>query len=329
MTLLSAIRYARGQAWRAVAQMLACVMLVALLAVMAVGPVAAANEQPTAKRMKVSVWPEYDEPRVLVIYEGEFADSGSFPRKVSFRLPAGADINQVCALKTTGEHLCQLYETEKDATGATITYDLPIPTFFLEFYYNPIQGAGQRSIPYEFTPLSPIDTLTLEVQQPARATNFVLTPQASSTQSDTGGLKYHLTDYTKVAPNSTIKATVTYGKPDDKPSTEKKEPQQSGAGPSRADSFGSMGMIFGFGAVAVVGVVGFSAYNRRWRHPLPAPAHGTLARPSAAPRALPGPVARDGDKRGKGIVSFCASCGEHVGPTVRFCPYCGEPVARR
>ena len=48
---------------------------------------ATAADQPTIRQMSLSVWPEYDEPSVLVIYQGEFNDSGTFPRKVSFRLP--------------------------------------------------------------------------------------------------------------------------------------------------------------------------------------------------------------------------------------------------
>lgn len=62
----------------------------------------------TIKNMTVSVWPEYDDPRLLVLYEGQFTVDQTFPQKVRFYVPKGVTINMVCGVKDTGEHLCQM-----------------------------------------------------------------------------------------------------------------------------------------------------------------------------------------------------------------------------
>lgn len=291
------------------------------MALLVAAPAGAAPEQPAAKRMKVSVWPEYDEPRVLVIYEGEFADGGSFPRKVSFRLPAGAEVSQVCALKPGGEHLCQLYEIARDENGSTLTYELPIPTFFLEFYYNPVEGAGERSIPYEFTPLSAVDSLQIEVQQPARATDFALDPPTSSVQSDGVGLKYFLYDFGRAAAGVPVKVGIRYAKPDANPSTEKRLPAPA-AGAGGDGSFAVVWVVIGVGVVAVGIIVGYSLYSRRPTRPRYERAHGG-GRPLA-----PSQVPASSRGKPKGGIRFCSTCGDSVGPGARFCASCGEPVRR-
>ncbi len=307
---------------RRLGRLLAMAIMAIAVAFMLVLPVRAADEQPAAKRMKVSVWPEYDEPRVLVIYEGEFADASPFPRRVSFRLPAGAEVSQVCALRPSGEHLCQLYELATDADGVTLTYELPIPTFFLEFYYHPIDGAGERSLNYEFTPLSAVESLQLEVQQPARATNFRLDPPTTLRQSDGAGLTYFLYNYEKVEAGKPIKVGISYAKSDAKPSTEKKQPSASAGAGTTSGGFATSWVIIAAGMVAVGGVVGYSLLSRRQSYRARySPVYG-------AGRVPAPPATSHGTGRQKAVVRFCSACGEPVGPSARFCAMCGEPVRR-
>ena len=75
------------------------------------------------------------DPRVLVMYEGEFNVDTPFPQPVAFPVPLGSEINQVCALQPPNdEHLCQLYETLTEPDNLLVVYTLPIPTYFLEYY---------------------------------------------------------------------------------------------------------------------------------------------------------------------------------------------------
>lgn len=86
--------------------------LLVTTALIAPPAMAETGEPLTIKNMKVSLWPEYDDPRVLVIYEGEFDNEVIFPQPVAFPVPLSSEISQACALQQPGNvHLCQLYET--------------------------------------------------------------------------------------------------------------------------------------------------------------------------------------------------------------------------
>ena len=61
------------------------------------------------ERTHVSVWPEYDDPRLLILYEGAFVDDGGFPRTLDFPVPLGIDVNQAAGLTPDGRYLRQPY----------------------------------------------------------------------------------------------------------------------------------------------------------------------------------------------------------------------------
>ena len=61
------------------------------------------------ERTHVSVWPEYDDPRLLILYEGAFVDDGGFPRTLDFPVPLGIDVNPAAGLSPDGRYLRQPY----------------------------------------------------------------------------------------------------------------------------------------------------------------------------------------------------------------------------
>lgn len=64
-------------------------------------------------RMRVSIWPEYDDPGILAIYDGRFKDDTSFPAEAVFYIPEGASISDACSLSPKGQHFCQLFSQKK------------------------------------------------------------------------------------------------------------------------------------------------------------------------------------------------------------------------
>ena len=89
------------------------------------------TKAPQIKEMKVALWPEYDDPRVLMMYRGIFGDGA--PSRVTFLVPKGAEVNQACSLTAKEEHLCQVYDLEDKGDYRRVTYNLPEPRFLLEF----------------------------------------------------------------------------------------------------------------------------------------------------------------------------------------------------
>ncbi len=287
------------------------------------------------KNAKVSVWPEYDDPRVLVIVEGEFAGDANFSQQVKFRIPKGAEINQVCALrKPADEHLCQLYEVSQD--GEALSYTLPIPTFFLEYYYQPPQGQSDRRLEYSFDSYYPVGKLEVEVQQPLRSSNFDLSPKAAGVLSDKNGFSYYQYRYDNVAPNQPIKLSASYTKSDSRPSVEKQKP---GGASASANDF-NLPLLGAFGA-GLMGLVAFYAIKSRQPGPVPAPAHPAAANAAvrrASPTVPPKPAARTGrasrSVAGTGVLDaparrfYCTQCGTAIQLDDNFCPKCGQKARK-
>ncbi|MBI2954549.1 MAG: zinc ribbon domain-containing protein [Chloroflexi bacterium] len=289
----------------------------------------AAEETLSINKMKVEIMPEYDEPRVLVISQGDFNGPTDFNKKVSFKLPKDADVTEVCGLKKPNdEHLCQLYETTKVDDGLIVTFNLPVRDFYFEFYYNPVQGAGERNIDFNFFGAYKIESLALEVQQPARSSDFKLQPEAQQV-SDAQGGKHYTYSFQKVEPDKPIALKMSYSKQDANPSVPK---VKQGTAPvsTGGPEMGTMGLVVG-----IVGVLGIAVVLMvRKRSPFaPEPAasytyvanagrgRATSRTTSPTPRASgPTPQVSGGTAR------FCPNCGASVGPGDSFCHSCGKKM---
>lgn len=285
-----------------------------------------ADEVPAIKNMKVSLWPEYDDPRVLVIYEGEFYNDVTFPQSVNFPAPLGSEISQVCALQPPDDnHLCQLYETTTGAESLSISYDLPIPTYYLEYYWDGIEGKPDKAFSFRYVSPYAVDTLEIEVQQPLESTNFNLVPQYASSTSDGTGLKYYNYTFTDVMPGQVINIDAAYFKPDDKLSVATSQVGVSPAGGGGSGSYAWIGILAG---VAAVGA-GFFLLRRKQpavaraasRRAARAEAKRVVAR--RAQRPAESPTAASG--QGNGAL-FCSFCGTKLASKAVFCHRCGASM---
>jgi hypothetical protein len=147
-----------------------------LLPFVSPSPVHAETSGLKATDFSVLVKPEYDDPRTLVIYEGNFVNSGTSVIKkdtlISFIIPKGAQIGMACELNAQGGHECQPYTTKdlddnQVQLSWKITKDLqpnqkyPI---FLEYYYNNKATTPNKTFDYTFTPTYTLDQLNLTYQ---------------------------------------------------------------------------------------------------------------------------------------------------------------------
>lgn len=303
----------RVSAW--VVLILGLLTTVALIAPPAMGE---SDETLTIKTMRVSLWPEYDDPRVLVMYQGEFYNEAIFPQPVAFPVPLGSEMNQVCALQPPdNSHLCQLYETLTESDSLSISYTLPIPTYYLEYYWDGITGQPEKSFAFQYVSPYAIDTLEIEVQQPLKATGFELVPQYASATSDSQGLKYFHYVFKDVKPGQVINIDASYAKSDDEPSI---------SGGQISEAGGSNGYIWiGIGAAIVAIAGGFILFRRKpvvtraqsrrtaKLEAKRAVAHRTQ-RPAAPVPSLPAPGTK---------VLFCSQCGAKLTADAAFCHLCG------
>ena len=142
--------------------------LVTLIAAGAASP-ARAEDAVRIKTLQVSVWPEYDDPGVLVMYLGELAPGTAIPHEIKFRLPPKAVINSACSVDSDGKHTNEQYDFQAQSDGfSLLTYKLTQTKFHMEYYYNPLPAQVEKSFTYQFNTLYPVDTMDMDIQQPSR-----------------------------------------------------------------------------------------------------------------------------------------------------------------
>jgi len=271
------------------------------------GPAAAEPGGLRISDLRISVWPEYDEPRVLVVNTGTFSGN-TFPKEVSFYLPKGVEVTEVCGLKKPqDEHLCQLFETRPEGDSVVMTYNLPVPDFYFEYYYNPIQGTGDREVLFSYKSAYPMDDLQVDVQQPLRSTAFTLSPSTSQVTSDSQGFKYYQYSFSNVAPQKPVDLKVAYQKSDDRPSVAKQKPGSTSAGGAQ-DRTGLIAL-----AIGGAGALGFFGYLAVRRRPEAVQVTSRRAAATVAASRHAAPAIRQAaparPRAGGTAAAFCTNCG--------------------
>lgn len=321
------------------ARLKAALLLVATmsLAIALATPSAAQAAGISYSSAKLSIWPEYDDPRVLVIMQPVLADSVQLPVKVSYLVPKGAHINMACEISAQGGHNCRPREVVSKGKYDEISYTASSRrTLFFEYYYDPKTAGTNKKFTFDFIPTARVDSVDVDIQQPLKATNFKVAPAASGTSKDDKGFTYDQYSYTNLQPNKLIPFTVSYTKTDPNPSVQKQTDSSGGNGnqssaPGSGNQYASLLALLG--AVAMIGSIIYWMVPRSRGVGKPAKARSssrgaaaTTRRPKSGKK--PKKVAAAGRRpQQEKAASFCSNCGSRLDEDDSFCSSCGREVA--
>jgi hypothetical protein len=271
------------------------------------------------QQLRIQVMPEFDDPRVLVIVQGRLAAPGAeLPLPITFRLPKGAQINQMATMNmSTGGTNPQPYDVQSDPDDPRwllVTYTLDNAHFFYEYYHDSLVGDVDKQLHFSFSSLQPVGDLLLEVQQPLAATDFSLDPSPTTTHLDQAlDLAFHQIKMGALAAGQETSVGVSYTKTDPAPSlpAEVEMPPQMEKRLSTRPAFESVrssrepvpGWVFILMANVALVILGAFVWHRR-----------------QSTRTLMVPVlAGDGNPP-------CRRCGTIVKTGASFCHTCGASV---
>ena len=162
---------------------LALLSLVAIFVVGLASPVGAQGPGLAIDKASLRLWPEYDDPGLLVILSGNITGTTKFPQQVAFPIPANARGIQATFIDANGDLLSQPWQI----VDGKLTYSLPSPDFQIEYYLDRPAGGNQRDINFAFESPYPIRALEVAAQQPARASAFAMTPQSQRSVQGSDG----------------------------------------------------------------------------------------------------------------------------------------------
>ena len=288
--------------------------LAAVLVLFALTSSPGAASAPHVTTMSVSVMPEYDQPRVLVSMQGTL-EGVTAPRPLSMRLPADAEIGHACTLEPPDDsHVCQPFTTQAEGDSLVLNYETTYPNFYVEYRYGSVQGAGDRAFDFAFWPPFPVDSLDLWVQEPAGASDFVVSPFTTKTVEGNGSRQYGYT-FEDVSTDQPVSLRFTYARATDEPSVQPSEP------PKATKELGGwdhkkIGMVLGVVGGLVLAVIVFASVSGRRR----LASAQVAATPTRVPRQAPRP-----DPALPATVFF-GRCGTRQSREGRFCSQCGREL---
>jgi len=284
-----------------------------------------AQENPRLATLEIDIWPEFDRPAALVILRAEVAEDVNLPAAVSLRIPSssGGPAALAYAASADGQLLNLAYERSDAQMGfITLTFSAPERFVQLEFYDPVAIGAADRSYTYIWPGDFRVDQLSVELQEPATATDLSVQPELGAGVVNPDGLVYRQADLGALDVGQTLTVDVSYRKTDARSSAEilgletRAPPSAAGAGSEEGMPFWLLVLLVL--AVLVISVSGVVLW--RWRGRAPATSARRVTR-----------AARRGEQAAgqrENAANFCPQCGTPLRSRDRFCPECGTAIRR-
>lgn len=289
-------------------------ILVFFLAFAFSAPAFAQTDADRLTRLSVDLWPDYDQPAMLVLLTGELPAGTSLPATVTIPLPDDADLHAVARFGDTGGLFSDL---EYTVDSGQLTFTTMSPRFRVE-YYAPYQVEGStHSYQFDWRSDLAIDAVTTIVQQPLAAETITIEPEPAGSELRTDNLMYYTLPTQSLNPDQLYTVRVGY---------EVTTPQLSAAAlttpspvetPARSTGSGNT-LWWVLGLIAAAALVAGAFYLGRGsagsgRKPKPRPVRPE--KPTASSRP-PATVAG----------RFCHNCGQQAEPGDVFCRSCGTKL---
>jgi hypothetical protein len=283
----------------------------------------------TLARLRIELWPEFDQPSVLVLYSGEVAGA-SAEVTLTFAMPEGATFN---AAAYTDPETGDLLQAQSSIDGGAVTMTSPNGTFHVEFYDPSFDtSAAERSYSYAWGGEYAVTTLEWAAQQPPTAQDFTTDPAGILITGDLG-LQYTQTTVTDLAAGDTSSFSFTYTKADSALTADllpsPGAAQEDSTAPEDSQPQGTINtttVLITMLVLAGVGLIGggLYLYNR------------SREEQEASPSPYSPPSRRRGRTKGRARSAppgeaprFCTNCGTPVAdPSDRFCRNCGASLRR-
>ena len=264
--------------------------------------------------MSVQLWPEYDQPSMLVITDFAVSPVIKFPASVTFHIPRDANLIAVAAYDTEGNLVNAVFDgpnADGDWQAFTITLNSAAARFE---YYQPITFNGeQRIFSYLWDGAYAVNVFDIRVLEPLDTTSLDTIPALPSISQE-NELKYFEGDPVKLAAGEQFRLNLDYKKTSDELITSSQGVQP--AAPVDENTPGRISLsnylpylLGGLGVVMIIG--GFAYY---WR----------AGRDSVFKRTRR--RAHSNVENEENEESYCPQCGSRAKAGDRFCRVCGGRI---
>jgi len=288
-------------------------VFLAVLAALWVSFSAQAQNGVRLSSVNVEVWPEYDQPAVLVIYRISLSTDSTLPTTLNLRVPAQAEVYAVAVSDPVRGLLNAPYDRTMQGSWATLTITVNLRDVQVEYYDVLVKNGTARHIVYEWAGDYAVDAFAVTLQQPVGATDLVTDPVLTRSSVGQDGFTYYRSTPQPLAAGQSFTLTADYQKATDTLSTSglPVQPAQplNASTPGRVTMSGIMPWILAGigGALIVVSIVG-GLYM--WKSGM---------RRSSASHKHPS----QSQQVNETVDVYCPQCGKRAQTGDMFCRTCG------
>jgi hypothetical protein len=267
---------------------------------------------PSLSSAEVRIWPEYDQPSVLVILRMTVSPGTSLPVTMIFRIPAAAKKPNALAVGQTPDTVADTaYTLEPDGKWVKVIVKVTAPAIQMEYYDPAISKNGKaRDFSFEWLSDYAVDKVHVELQQPFNASAMQIQPPLPNVNPIQDGLTYYTGDFGPLAAGKSFMLTAKYQKDSDALSISSMNIQPSAPVDESTTGRVSLGTYLPW-LIAAVGVLmiagGLYYYFRGTGRPRPT-AH--RRRHASSEETAEGQT-------------YCPQCGARARSGDRFCRTCG------
>lgn len=302
-------------------------ILVWLLVLLIPYPVNAQADQQLSS-VRVRLWPEYDTPEMLVIFDMTLPAGTPLPATITIRIPRSAGKPHAVASRQPDGSLVNLPYEPPVVVGDWIIIEFIATTLDTRLeYYDPalVKKGNARHYEFNWPGDYAVSSLEIEVQQPVESQDMVLSPSMGAGALGDDGLTYYGTQVGSLQKGQTFQQNIDYQKTSNTLSAEMLrvepvEPIDQSIGDSETFSSALPWFLFIFGLLLLAG--GGYWY---WRL-LGRKSSKTSTRRRHKPASLQTSTSSStgaGDNQG---VVYCHQCGKRALPGDRFCRICGTQL---
>jgi hypothetical protein len=289
-----------------------CFAILAVLVALWVSFPAQAQSETRLSSVSVEIWPEYDQPAVLVICHISLSPDATLPAILNLRVPAQAEVYAVAVADQVSGLLNAPYDRTVQGTWATLTITTNSRDVQVEYYDVLVKDGTTRHVVYEWAGDYSVDSFAVALQQPVGATDIVTDPTLTKSSVGQDGFIYYQSAPQPLAAGQSFTLTANYQKATDALSTtglpvQPTQPLTANT-PGRETMNAILWVLVGIGgALIVVGIVG-GIYM--WK--------SSTRRSSASLKRHAQP--QQANETGE---VYCHQCGKHAQPGDVFCRTCG------
>lgn len=287
-------------------------IMIFILGAFLVFPISASAQSDAALSfVTVQLWPEYDDPSMLVIVDFQVSTDTSLPVTLNFRIPADANLIAVAADAGSGQFLNVPYDAPV-AEGEYQVFNMVIednqPHRFE--YYQPLSFNGEERIfSYLWDNGYAVETFQYLFLEPLDVTSVSLDPNFT-TEETSNGLNYYDGAPVKLAAGEQYPLNIAYEKTTDTLVSQAQAVQI--AEPVNEDTPGrvslSNSLPYIIGGLGIIMIAGGLMYYFQWGR------HSSSSKPRR--RTSQASVETGADV-------YCPQCGARGKPSDKFCRTCG------